>query len=366
MKVGNNFDNNIIIRFLMNEASKEDIQLLEEWILMDAENRIYFEQIRDTWNSIEIEKELDEHRIQADLKRVMNRIDVGQDHVIGKVKTWQARRNWFLKVAAVFVIGFSASWLVFRGVDSIEPGSAAYNVIETPRGSSTIINLPDGSKIWLNAESKLKYPQKFSQNQRAVFLEGEAFFEVAKEKERQFLVRTPDLTVKVFGTSFNVKSYPDENTTETTLVEGSISIYKTSTNGQAIGREIKMDPNQRIVLYKEQENSTPSESIAEKMENVPARKAKLVLSKSIDTKRFTSWKDGELIIKSEPMIKLAVKLERRYNVKIHFESEDIKQIRFTGTIENETIEQVMAAIKLASSIDYRIEERVIWISKMEP
>ena len=126
-----------------------------------------------------------------------------------------------------------------------------------------------------------------------------------------------------------------------------------------------MNPNQRIVLYKEQENSTPSESIPEKMENVPARKAKLVLSKSIDTKRFISWKDGELIIKSEPMIKLAVKLERRYNVKIHFESEDIKQIRFTGTIENETIEQVMAAIKLASSIDYRIEERVIWISKME-
>ena len=126
-----------------------------------------------------------------------------------------------------------------------------------------------------------------------------------------------------------------------------------------------MNPNQRIVLYKEQENSTPSESIPEKMENVPARKAKLVLSKSIDTKRFISWKDGELIIKSEPMIKLAVKLERRYNVKIYFESEDIKQIRFTGTIENETIEQVMAAIKLASSIDYRIEERVIWISKME-
>ena len=366
MKVGNNFDNNIIIRFLMNEASKEDVQLLEEWISMDAENRIYFEQIRDTWNSIEVEKELDEHKIQADLKRVMDRIDVGQDHAIGKAKTWQIRRNWFLRVAAVFVIGFSASWLVFRGVDSLEPRDVAYNVIETPRGSSTIINLPDGSKIWLNADSKLKYPQKFSQNQRAVYLEGEAFFEVAKEKKRQFLVRTPDLTVKVFGTSFNVKSYPDENTTETTLVEGSISIYKTSTNGQAIGREIKMDPNQRIVLYKVQGNSTPSESIPEKIKNVPARKAKLVLSKSIDTKRFTSWKDGELIIKSEPMVKLAVKLERRYNVKIHFESEDIKLIRFTGTIENETIEQVMAAIKLASSIDYRIEERVIWISKMEP
>ena len=350
----------------MNEASKEDVQLLEDWISSDSEHNSYFEQIRDTWNSIEVERELDEKRVKDDLKSVIDRIEVeAESNKIFKSKTRILNSSWFYKAAAVFIVGFAASWFVFKGPKSIKTGETVYNVIETPKGSSTTINLPDGSKIWLNAESKLRYPQNFTKNTRAVYLEGEAFFEVAKDKDRQFLVRTSDLIVKVFGTRFNVKSYPDENAVETTLVEGSISIQKNSMNGKVIGKEIKMEPNQRIVLYKAQENSAPTEGQAKKTDNVPERKAKLVLSKRIDTDRFTSWKDGQLIIKSEPMIKLAVTLERRYNVKIHFEDEEIKQFRFTGTIENETIEQVMAAIKLAASIDYRIEEREIWISKME-
>jgi len=133
-------------------------------------------------------------------------------------------------------------------------------------------------------------------------------------------------------------------------------------NGMIEGKELKMEPNQRLVLYKEQENITPTISSIKKIENVPPRKAKLVLSKRIDTDRFISWKDGHLKIVSEPMKNLAVTLERRYDVKIHFSDEDIKQLRFTGTFKNETIEQVMAAMKLASPMDYKIEERDVWIS----
>jgi ferric-dicitrate binding protein FerR (iron transport regulator) len=94
-------------------------------------------------------------------------------------------------------------------------------------------------------------------------------------------------------------------------------------------------------------------------------KPKLMLAKKIDTKRFISWKDGELIIKSEPLEKLAFTLERRFDVIIHFEEEKIKEYRFTGIIKDETIEQVMAAIKLASSIDYRFEDREIRIMSKE-
>lgn len=365
MKKGYNFDNNIIVRFLLNEASKEDILNLEEWISADREHHNYFEQIRDTWNSVELEKELDKQHIQSDFKNVLNRIDdqaASQNNF--KPRGINFNLNSFFKVAAVFVFGFIASWLVFKQSNSLITNNTDYNVIETPKGSSTNITLPDGTKIWLNAESKLKYPQEFSKNTRDVFLEGEAFFEVAKDKSRQFLVRTSDLTVKVFGTRFNVKSYPADQTVETTLVEGSISIQKNLTEGIGAGKEIKMEPNQRIVLYKATEKVTSSESQVKKINNLPERKAKLVLSKRIQTKRFISWKDGQLIFKSEPMEKLAVTLERRYNVKIHFEDEEIKQARFTGTIEDETIEQVMAAMKIAASIDYRIEEREIWIGKM--
>ena len=278
---------------------------------------------------------------------------------LGKTKPG---KRWYLRATVVFILGLFASWYFIKTPIATLSGKSVNNIIETPRGSQATIQLPDGSKVVLNAESKITYPQEFSDQERKVLLEGEAFFDIKKDPNRQFLVKTKDITVKVFGTSFNVKSYPYENTTETTLVEGSISIYKNSTNGDIIGSELKMNPNQRIVLYKEPQNSTPSKSQPKKKITMPQRKPKLVLSKHIDTDRYISWRKGRLKIESEPMKKLAQILERRYDVKIHFMDEDIKQIRYSGTFENETIEQVMEALKLASLIDYKIDEREIWIS----
>jgi ferric-dicitrate binding protein FerR (iron transport regulator) len=360
---GKAFDTNIIIRFLMNEASESDVQLLHTWIEHDADFKNHFEQIQDTWNRIELEKDLDDVKIQRDLQKVLGKIEGGDGK---KFKNLYSINHWLFKAAAVFLIGFGLSWLLFNSQPTTAEQAGTYNSIETPKGSNTIINLPDGSKITLNAESKLRYPQKFSGRKRQVYLEGEAYFEIAKDKKRQFIVMTPEIAVKVYGTSFNVKSYPDDNTVETTLVEGAISLYKTNEAGELIGKEIKMLPKQQLVLYKAARLEAPAENEKVVKENLPnVMKPRLMLSTRIDTDRFTSWKDGALIIKSEPLEKLAITLERRYNVVIHFEEEKIKQFRFTGTIENETIEQVLAAIKLASSVDYRIEEREIWIKTEE-
>jgi len=366
MKEGSNFNNSIIVRFLMKEASESDILLLEGWITSDVDNKNYFDQIRNTWNSIELDKELDDLKIEKDFNRIQETIQESK-YRYTKSRRWPflTENNWILKAVAIFFIGSGFSWFVFQKPFSQDANSIVYNTIETPRGSRATIKLPDGSKVLLNAESKLIYPQQFTLEKREILLEGEAFFEIEKDPDREFLVKTPDLTVKVFGTRFNVKSYPGENTTETTLVEGSISVYKNSMNGKMNGKEIKMNPNERLVLYKDQEKSTLSESQVRKMQNLPERKPKLVLSKRIDTGRFTSWKDGQLKIKSEPMKKLAVILERRYDVKIYFEDEEIKLFKFTGTFKNETIEQVLAAMELASPINYRIEEREIWIGKNE-
>lgn len=342
----------------MNEASESDIHLLEEWIAMDEKNEQYLNQIRNTWNSVEVEKELDDLAIQNDYYQIISRIEHKsfiKRYFLG---------NRLINIAAVFILGIASAW-IFLEYTSLSPEAIkAINTIETPRGSRATIILPDSSIVLLNAESRLTYPQQFSSEGRSVFLEGEAFFEIEKDVSKPFLVKTPDITVKVFGTSFNVKSYPDENTTETTLVEGSISIIKNPTNGRESGTELKMEPNQRLVLYKEERKIIQANQ-TKRIENVPPIKAKSVLSKSVDTQQFTAWKDGRLKIDSEPMEKLVVTLERRYDVKVHFVDEEIKQIRYTGTFENETIEQVMAALKLASGVDYKIEERDIWISKLD-
>lgn len=350
----------------MNETTEEDVILLENWLVQSSENKEYFDQIQNNWNSIELEKELDDSIVNADFSTIKHKIegDAAAIRYLRKNK-WNSPGKWLLKAAAIFILGFAASWYIFNKPSILAPVETTYNVVETPRGSRATIKLPDGSKVLLNADSKLTYPREFKDQKLEVLLEGEAFFEVEKDAGKKFLVKTPEITVKVFGTSFNVKSYPDENTTETTLVEGSISIYKNSTNGGISGTELKMEPNQRFVLYSELEKSTPDVSRPKKIVNLPARKAKLVLSRHIDTDRFTSWKDGELKIEREPMKKLAVTLERRYDVKIHFESVELKQFRFSGTFKNETIEQVMAAIKLASPINYKMEDRDIWISTID-
>ncbi len=357
------FDNNTIVRFLMNDASEQDIRQLHERIESDAEFKDHFMQIRDTWQRIELEKELDDVRIQRDLKKFLNK--TGVENIKSSGSTFTIH-HWFLKAAAIFIIGFTFSWILFNSYHADTDISTVYNTIETPKGSNSVIILPDGSKITLNAQSKLRYPEKFSNDSREVYLEGEAFFEITKDTKRQFNVKTPEILVKVFGTSFNIKNYPDENIVETTLVEGSISLYKTNEQGKATGKEIKMEPDQQVILYKPKVENEPVISNNEKADQpVKNLKPKLMLAKKIDTKRYVSWKDGELIIKSEPLEKLAHTLERRYDVKIHFEEEKLKEYRFTGTIKNETIEQVMSAIKLASSIDYRFDDRNIRIMSKE-
>ena len=360
------FDSSIILRFLINEASAVDITLLEDWISRDAKNKRYFERVRDSWNSLEVEKELDAEKIDQDFQNILYQINAKKAlNIHGMRHLNKILGSWVMRGAAAFLFGVAVSWGIFQNFDNSEANNPLLNVVETPRGSRANIVLPDGSKVLLNAESKITYPQQFLDEKREILLEGEAYFEIRKDPKTEFLVITQDLVVKVFGTSFNVKSYPGENTAETTLVEGSISVYKQSTNGKIIGSELKMEPNQHLVLYKDQKYITPTISRIKKIENVPARKAKLVLSKRIDTERFISWKDGELKIITEPMKNIAVTLERRYDVKIHFLDEDIKQLRFSGTFKNETIEQVLAAMKLASPITYKIEERDIWLSNNE-
>ncbi len=193
--------------------------------------------------------------------------------------------------------------------------------------------------------------------------ESEVFFKVSKDPNRKFNVMTSDVSVKVLGARFNLNSYPDENTKETTLVEDSNSIHKIETDDGKSPKEYNMEPNQRMVINKNLPKSTPIEIQPKKVGDIHERKAKFVLPKRIDPTRWTSWNDDQLIVTSKSLNKLALTMGRRYDVRIHFEDDIIEHFRFSGNIENESTEQVMAAIKPASFIDFQIKDRKIWISK---
>jgi len=273
--------------------------------------------------------------------------------------------TWSLGAAALLVLVLLAG-SVFYMQTRQDRLAQQWHTVTTPLGAKTKIILPDSSAIWLNAGSSLKYSNEFGNRNRQVYLSGEAFFDVYHNPSILFQVETSELLIKSYGTAFNVKSYPDEGTIEATLIEGSIGITRAS-NDNSKKDEVILEPNQRVVYFRKTKTLEAGQAERD-TENAPVpaspepekQKTTYLISKGIDTREYTSWKDGTIIISGETLEDLAVKLERKYDVNIHFENELLKSLRFTGSLENETVEQAIHAIGIAAQIDYEIEDRDIW------
>ena len=230
------------------------------------------------------------------------------------------------------------------------------------KGQKSIVVLPDGSKVWLNSESELTYPVDFNKGNRVVSLVGEGYFCVAHDSRHPFLVNISDIKVKVYGTEFNIKCYKNEDVVEATLVKGSLSIQ------QQGGNEIFLKPSQKFICHKEiegVENNAGNDNTTKPDEqlNNPVTNNKLI--SNVDTYPVTAWKEQKLVFEDETFADLAVKLERWYDVKVIIESEKIKQYRYRGSFENETIEQAIKALTLATPFNYKFDKRVIYIREIE-
>ena len=236
--------------------------------------------------------------------------------------------TWALRIAAVLIIGFVVSTVFILTGSDKNKIAGQVQTIKTPYGAKTSIGLPDGSLVWLNSGSVLSYPSKFEEN-RPVTLIGEAFFDIEKSS-KPFIVSTNYGDVEVKGTSFNVKAYSDDNSFETTLVEGIVALRNKSAEN-----EVTLRPGQQAVL-------TANGFDVEK----------------VQTDLFTSWKEGKLIFREEYLPVVARKLERWYNVKIELsEDKRLTEISYTGTIEMESFSEVLQLLKVTASIDYTYDEK---------
>ncbi|MBN2611569.1 MAG: FecR family protein [Bacteroidales bacterium] len=236
-----------------------------------------------------------------------------------------------------------------------------------PYGSRSQLILPDGSKIWLNSGSKLSYNNRFGHSNRDINLEGEAYFDVAKNANLPFVINASDLNIKVLGTAFNVKAYPDEDYVETTVERGMVQVSEEKETLEK-RQNIILSANQKMVYLVDKkspaENKLNSQTMTKNTE--PAKNTGLKPAIDIDkvyTKIYTSWKDNRWIIEGEELQSLVIKLERRYNVLIIINDEALKKYRFSGILENETLEQVMEAIKLTAPINYKIEQKQVVLSR---
>lgn len=211
-----------------------------------------------------------------------------------------------------------------------------FNAIATPKGGQYKVILPDGSQVWLNAATTLKYPLNFdNKTERKVELTGEAYFEVAKNKHKPFKVLSQGQEVTVLGTHFNVNAYTDEAEIKTTLLEGAVSIA----NLNAANKEhIRLKPNQQAVLTKQGVNVV-----------------------EVDAAATAMWKNGKFTFVDEPVAIMMRKIARWYNVEIVY-ANNVGDKQFTGTLSRyENIEMLLKTIESTNTLHFKIEGRRVVI-----
>jgi transmembrane sensor len=239
-------------------------------------------------------------------------------------------------IAAALVIGLFIGIYITSVQTKSEP---VYYAAHSPKGSVSEMILPDGTVIFLNADSRIRYAMEGENGVREVFLTGEAWFDVAKNPNKHFVVHTPFYDVQVIGTQFNIKAYENDNEVITTLEEGQVIIQ--SSENLRLAEDIVLKPGEQAVLSKS---------------------SKEFVIRNVNTKWFTSWKDNKLIFINTSLKELAVLLERRYGVEIEVINKEILDLHFDGTIKNESIIEIMEIMKKALPIDYNIAGQQIEIT----
>ncbi len=210
-----------------------------------------------------------------------------------------------------------------------------YNSLEIPRGGEYSLTLADGTRVWMNADSKLKYPISFVEDRRVVYLEGEAYFEVAKNASKPFIVSTLSGDITVLGTHFNVKSYSDESAIYTTLVEGSVSF-----KGSA-GKETILAPGEQLAFY-------PAKGVQE--------------LKQVNVKNYVGWKNNLFQFDELSLEDIMKTLARWYDVTVSYENEELKQLVFSGNLDKyNNIESFLKLFEVGAKIEFKVDNRHIHI-----
>uniref|UniRef100_UPI0032171131 FecR family protein n=1 Tax=uncultured Draconibacterium sp. TaxID=1573823 RepID=UPI0032171131 len=313
-------DKEKIIQYALGNINDvEEKNKISQHLMDNEESREFYNSIKNTWALTKGGDEGD--GLNFEYEKLSRRI----------VKPRYMFFQSALKYAAVLVLAVVISYSLMNYLGGAET-SADINEVICPAGQIAEVVLADGTHVWLNAESSIRYPSDFNGRNRTLKLKGEAFFDVTKDAENPFLVNVNNMQVKVLGTSFNVSAYPENSSIETTLVEGKVELL--NRQGKKI---LDLNPGQ-MASY-----------------NLSGKK---VLLSDVDTRFYSSWKEGKISFHNERLEPIMTKLERWYNVEFLFKNDEIKNYRFTGTIlKHKPLFQVLEIIKLSSPINFQIIQK---------
>ncbi|HLY70655.1 MAG TPA: FecR family protein [Puia sp.] len=361
----------LIAKKLAGEASEEELEELELLLRSDPGLHYPLQIISDLWNHNlhNIKQTADNAFARHTARMAAMNIDFDEDKSnipeINFLPTKKKRRTgrvlWGVYSILAVLTGFFVIKDFVGNADKrqYEPIQRHLSEISTHNGSKTNVVLPDGTTVKLNAGSKLTYDKNYGNAIREVNLTGEAFFDVVKNKEKPFVIHTKKIDIKVLGTTFNVKSYPDEKT-ETSLVRGSIEV----TFKDKPSEKIILKPNEKLIVADDKLSlkSAKTKSTKETFDSDVAI-SHLNYTRQDSTIIETAWVQNKLIFRNETFKQLALGMERWYNVAIRFGDSGIENLRFTGIFENETVQQALGALQLSGKFNYAMKENEIFISK---
>lgn len=379
-------DIEIIWKAIYDKASSEELELLRHWMEEDQSHQKYFENARayfengSAFSASSHEVTGGWRRFEALEKRSKNRY-----RRLITIASW-AVASLLIVVALFQFTDFTKGELIAESQSKIKPGSEKatlilndgrtfnlakeakfslkeagvtieskgtqleylragidaksalkYNTVKVPRGGEFFVLLSDGTKVWLNAESSIRYPVQFSNDERRVELTGEAYFEVKKNAQKPFRVVAGGQQVEVFGTSFNISSYEDDAVILTTLVEGSVEVSLI-------------------------ENPTIKQILNPNDQSFYARGIDQISKRVVDPQKYVAWKEGRYIFDDELLGNIMKKLAKWYDVEVVFTNTDAKNIRFTGNLQRDTsIENILNKIEKTNEVEFKIERNKITI-----
>lgn len=368
----------LMARKLAGEASEEELGELEQLLRTHPDLHVSIQTIADLWQhqpQSQDQASLDtSYRQHVERMQKMG-IPIGQvsdDNtlLLEGSRTPSRRRSVLWTAAGVTMIALACFFYWWKSPASTKMTALAEksppSEIITRQGSRTRVQLPDGTHVWLNAGSKLTYDKEFNSSRREVTLTGEGYFDVVRNEKKPFIIHTEKMDVKVLGTRFNVKSYPNDKATEAALIHGSIEV---SLKDRPL-EKIILKPNEKIVVA----NRDTFLSVSNGPRSQKASLEPLVAIKHLTYQKEdssiieTSWLDNKLVFEDESFKDLALKMERWYGVSIIFKDEKTAAMRFTGAFESETIEDAMRALKItatvnANTFNYTLHDKKVTISR---
>ncbi len=316
----------IFERYLLNQATNEEVKRLSEWIRNSRKLSEWMEkQITESSDTMDKDIQIQMfNRIKTEIYKQESNKTQPSSQVINF-------RYW-LRVAAMILLPL----LTATGVYLYMSGSAtkAPLIVSVDRGQKASVILPDGSKVWLNSLSSITYNPDYNKHKRELTLNGEAYFEVAHNPQKPFIVNCNDLSVEALGTSFGVKAYDEDVIISSILMTGKIKV--TTPDGIKI-----LQPNERV-MYDKLTHKAKQSSVT-------------------NAHDFTGWIHNELRFENESLGEIAKNIQRIYNVEIIFSSERIKKLRYTGTVANNSLESVLNIITLTSPLSFKIEKNKVML-----